>query len=123
MSLSTCAPRPSTTRRPAAASRLYANGIYGGFTIANGVVIENASSGSGNDTLTGNSGDNCLSAGGGIDSVFGGGGRDTLDGGDGNDTIDGGDGNDTIDGGADHDVARFSGLFSEYTSSTTATAL
>jgi serralysin len=31
----------------------YAFGIFGGFTIANGVTIENASSGSGNDTLTG----------------------------------------------------------------------
>jgi serralysin len=31
----------------------FAQGIYGGFTIANGVVIENASGGSGNDVLIG----------------------------------------------------------------------
>src|SRR3712207_1354092 len=32
----------------------YAHGIYGGFTIANGATIENATSGSGNDVLRGN---------------------------------------------------------------------
>ena len=37
-----------------------AAGIFGGLTIANGVVIENAVGGNGNDTLIGNSADNFL---------------------------------------------------------------
>ena len=41
----------------------YANGIYGGFTIANGVTIENAISGAGDDTLIGNAANNMLSGG------------------------------------------------------------
>ena len=36
------------------------DGIFGGLTIANGVVIENAAGGSGNDTLRGNSANNVL---------------------------------------------------------------
>jgi serralysin len=66
----------------------YAFGIYGGYTIANGVTIENATSGSGNDTLRGNSADNILDAGdgndfitlsdGGVDSAIGGGGNDVF---------------------------------------------
>ena len=36
------------------------DGIFGGLTIANGVVIENAAGGSGNDTIRGNSADNVL---------------------------------------------------------------
>ncbi len=54
-----------------------ASGIFGGFTIANGVVIENAVGGSGNDTLIGNAADNFFD---------GRAGDDRLDGGDGNDT-------------------------------------
>jgi len=45
------------------------DGIFGGLTIANGVVIENASGGSGNDTLIGNFADNVLSGGAGDDTV------------------------------------------------------
>jgi len=45
------------------------DGIFGGLTIANGVVIENASGGSGNDTLIGNSADNILNGGAGDDTV------------------------------------------------------
>ena len=37
-----------------------ATGVYGGFTIANGVVIENATGGAGDDTIRGNSADNLL---------------------------------------------------------------
>ncbi|HEX2762998.1 MAG TPA: M10 family metallopeptidase C-terminal domain-containing protein, partial [Allosphingosinicella sp.] len=48
----------------------YAFGIYGGFTIANGVTIENATSGSGNDKLTGNAADNILDAGAGNDVIM-----------------------------------------------------
>ena len=84
-------------------------GIYGGFTIANGVSIENALGGSGNDTLIGNGFANFIMGGAGNDTLIGGGGNDTLLGGDGNDRIlgsygdtgsyfiDGGDGNDYID--------------------------
>ena len=46
-----------------------AAGIFGGFTIANGVVIENAIGGRGNDTLIGNSADNSLDGGAGDDTV------------------------------------------------------
>ena len=85
----------------------YADGIYGGFTIANGVVIENASAGSGNDTLTGNDVDNLLFGNGGSDLMFANGGRDTVDGGAGNNTIVGGrdssDGADSLLGGGGHD--------------------
>jgi serralysin len=68
----------------------YATGIFGGFTIANSVVIERAFGGGGNDTLTGNSADNFLSGGAGNDRLDGGLGRDVLAGGDGNDTLIGG---------------------------------
>jgi len=64
----------------------YAFGIYGGFTIANGVTIENAYSGSGNDTLTGNDAVNLLSGGAGNDVLDGLGGDDKMEGGLGNDT-------------------------------------
>lgn len=46
----------------------YADGIHGGFTIANSVVIENAIGGSGNDTLTGNQFDNVFTGGLGSDT-------------------------------------------------------
>lgn len=64
----------------------YVEGIFGGFTIAAGVVIENATSGSGNDVLIGNSADNALTAGAGDDFLMGRGGGDKLDGGAGFDT-------------------------------------
>ena len=63
--------------------------------IAFGVTIENATGGSGNDTLIGNSVGNTLNGGAGNDSLSGGSGNDTLNGGAGNDTLDGGDGIDT----------------------------
>lgn len=53
-------------------------GITGGFTIANGVVIENATGGSGNDTLVGNALANVLDGGQGADRMSGGGGNDTY---------------------------------------------
>jgi hypothetical protein len=66
----------------------FAHGIFGGFTIANGVTIENATSGSGNDTLRGNSAANRLDGGagddtiwlteGGIDTALGGAGKDAF---------------------------------------------
>ncbi|HEX8640483.1 MAG TPA: M10 family metallopeptidase C-terminal domain-containing protein [Allosphingosinicella sp.] len=81
----------------------YAWGVYGGFTVANGVTIENATSGSGNDKLTGNGIGNRLDAGGGHDIVLGGGGSDTIYGGTGSDHLKGESGNDRIEGGAGHD--------------------
>lgn len=68
-----------------------AAGIFGGLTIANGVVIENASGGSGADRILGNSAANV---------VFGNAGADTLIAGAGNDTLVGGLGKDTQTGGA-----------------------
>ena len=70
------------------------SGVYGGFTIAKGAVVENATGGLGADTLIGNSVDN------------------VLDGGDGNDTFklqDGG--NDTALGGAGDDTFYFGAAF------------
>src|SRR5947209_2644665 len=72
----------------------YAYGIYGGFTIANGVTIENATSDAGNDTLIGNEVANKLSSGAGNDTLTGNGGDDILDGGSGADHMAGGIGND-----------------------------
>ncbi|HEX8625406.1 MAG TPA: M10 family metallopeptidase C-terminal domain-containing protein [Allosphingosinicella sp.] len=74
----------------------YAWGIHGGFTIANAVTIENATSGSGNDVLTGNDSANRLDAGAGDDTLVGGGGDDVLIGAAGADTLTGGDGSDTF---------------------------
>lgn len=75
-----------------------AEGIRGGFSIANGVVIENARSGSGDDILRGNNYDNFLFGGGGKDTIWGGPGDDRLFGGGGADTLYGGAGNDTLSG-------------------------
>lgn len=82
----------------------YVNGVIGGITIANGVTIENATSGSGNDKLTGNAAANSLLAGAGNDVVNGGAGDDYLQGQDGDDTLDGGLGNDTVWGSNGNDV-------------------
>ncbi|MGJ8628914.1 MAG: pre-peptidase C-terminal domain-containing protein [Sulfitobacter sp.] len=90
----------------------YADGIVGGFTIANGVVIENATGGSGNDTITGNdannrlignAGNDYIVAGAGDDWAEGDAGNDTLIGGQGNDSLLGREGNDVIEGGAGND--------------------
>ena len=105
--------------------------VRGGYTIANGVVIENATGGSGDDvlignaaanTLTGNAGDDVLmgrdgddqllgglgadslSGDGGDDSLVGGDGADTLSGGEGDDSLDGGDGVDALNGGDGDDI-------------------
>lgn len=98
-----------------------AQGVVGGFTIANGVVIENAIGGSGDDVLLGNGADNTLIGNAGSDDIVGGDGNDTvsgnsgadqiednsgtnvLNGGSGGDTIGGGTGSDTIRGGSGND--------------------
>ena len=56
----------------------YAAGIHGGFTIANGVVIENGTGGNGDDTITGNAADNVLTGNAGDDNLTGGEGADTF---------------------------------------------
>ncbi len=80
--------------------------VYGAINnviIARGVIIENATSGAGNDVITGNSWANVLRGNGGNDTLYGVGGFDTLYGGTGDDTLYGGDGNDVLvgDGGVD----------------------
>lgn len=81
----------------------YADGIYGGFTIANGVVIENATGGSGDDYLRGNSIGNKIKGRSGDDVLYGGSGRDVLLGKKGADEINGGKGKDHLTGGAGFD--------------------
>ena len=61
-----------------------ARGVDGGFTIANGVVLENAAGGDGDDRLVGNEGANRLRGGAGADLFRGRGGGDRLDAGDDN---------------------------------------
>ncbi|WP_138469418.1 M10 family metallopeptidase C-terminal domain-containing protein [Poseidonocella sp. HB161398] len=56
--------------------------------------IENAVTGAGNDTITGNALANLLASGAGHDAISGGAGDDTLAGGAGNDTLSGGSGDD-----------------------------
>ncbi|MCH2232293.1 MAG: M10 family metallopeptidase C-terminal domain-containing protein [Crocinitomicaceae bacterium] len=81
------------------------DGIYGGFTIANTVEIENATGGNGSDKITGNELDNVLIGGESNDTLIGGDGDDILTGsnpdywnsGSGEyDTLTGGDGVDTF---------------------------
>ncbi|MBP1858596.1 M10 family metallopeptidase C-terminal domain-containing protein [Rhizobium herbae] len=60
--------------------------LTGGYTIANGVVIENAAGGNATDILIGNAAANVLSGRNGNDTLNGGAGADKLDGGAGTDT-------------------------------------
>lgn len=53
-------------------------GLQKNVSIAQGVTIENAIGGSGNDIIYGNDADNILIGGGGNDILYGGGGQDTL---------------------------------------------
>ncbi|SDE66629.1 M10 family metallopeptidase C-terminal domain-containing protein, partial [Ruegeria marina] len=91
-------------------------GIYGGFTIANGAVIENATGGSGNDsvtgndfanTLRGNDGNDDLQGGAGNDSLYGGANDDTLSGGADDDILLGGTGGDQMSGDAGNDTVSY----------------
>ncbi|WP_201837950.1 M10 family metallopeptidase C-terminal domain-containing protein [Microvirga zambiensis] len=59
--------------------------VAGGFTIANGVFIENATGGGGPDGLIGNAGGNTLTGNAGMDTLWGDGGNDVLNGGAGKD--------------------------------------
>lgn len=60
-------------------------GLKGNVSIADGVTIENAIGGSGNDVIVGNVADNVIKGGAGDDVIYGGGGQDQLWGGSGND--------------------------------------
>ncbi len=71
-------------------------GVVGGVTIANGVVIETAIGGAGNDVITGNAAANTLHGGSGADSIAGGKGADTIDGDAGADVLTGGGGRDSF---------------------------
>jgi Ca2+-binding RTX toxin-like protein len=64
----------------------WVSSVIGGFTIANGVVIEKATGGALNDTLIGNQADNVLTGNAGNDSLDGGFGADNMFGGIGGDT-------------------------------------
>ncbi len=72
------------------------NGVVGGFTIANDVVIESAVGGQGSDRIYGNVTNNTLYGKSGNDSVMGFDGNDWLDGGLGDDRLSGGTGVDTV---------------------------
>ncbi len=65
----------------------FVEGITGGLTVAQNVVIENGTTGSGNDLLDGNDSDNILSGNAGNDALVGRLGADTLNGGAGNDLL------------------------------------
>ena len=67
-------------------------------------LIENATGGAGNDSITGNQVANTLSGGAGTDSLDGGAGADTLVGGSGDDQLTGGDGDDRLEGGSGADT-------------------
>jgi serralysin len=75
--------------------------ISGGFTIANGVRIENAIGSPGKDKIIGNDLNNDLSGKSGDDILYGGKGNDTLNGESGTNILNGGEGNDVLVGGAD----------------------
>jgi serralysin len=79
-------------------------------------LIENATGGSGDDSITGNvvanaltggDGDDTLSGLKGADVLSGGAGADQLDGGEGKDVIDGGSGDDVLTGGLHSDIFHF----------------
>ena len=65
----------------------YGNFIHGGYTIANGILIENAVGGDGHDEIVGNFLNNNLIGGSGNDSISPGSGADDIDGGSGSDTV------------------------------------
>jgi hypothetical protein len=74
----------------------HASGVIGGFTIANGVTIEDARGGSGDDQIFGNDANNQLSGGAGNDTILGGAGADWIVSGNGADKLVGGTGYDTF---------------------------
>ncbi len=73
-----------------------ANSMTMNISIARGAWIENAVTGNGNDTVTGNALANIITTNGGNDTIYGLGGNDTIAAGAGNDTVNGGDGTDVL---------------------------
>jgi len=100
--------RPATLKNEVGGGGFFSSayGIWGGFSIANGVIIENATGGNGNDVLVGNGAANVLTGGLGNDTMYGGAGNDTLLGGAGSDLLYGDAGNDKLDGGSGADAMR-----------------
>lgn len=88
----------------------FASEIYGGFTIANGVEIEDAVGGSGRDIIIGNDVRNTMSGNDGNDAMAGLDGRDTLLGGGGRDVLIGGEAADTLNGGKGADAFIYQAL-------------
>jgi Peptidase M10 serralysin C terminal len=86
-----------------------ANTMTKNIAIAYNVDIENARTGAGNDTVTGNDLDNLLFSNAGDDTVIGGGGDDVINGGAGRDVLTGGAGDDRIYIDASDDLNRLSG--------------
>lgn len=89
-----------------------AEGVVGGYTIANGVVIENAMGGLAGDHIVGNAANNLIDGGRGnddrwgdkgFDTLLGGAGNDQLQGGMNADVLNGGEGDDSLGGGSGHD--------------------
>ncbi|WOE82449.1 serralysin family metalloprotease [Pseudomonas protegens] len=85
-------------------------GMVGNVSIAQGVTVENAIGGSGNDLLIGNNAANVLKGGAGNDIIYGGGGADKLWGGSGSDTFVFGASSDSKPGAADQIMDFVSGL-------------
>lgn len=83
-------------------------GSAGGYSIAHGAEIENATGGNAADLLIGNELDNTILGGDGEDTLIGGAGADDLEGEAGDDWIDGGAGDDTLRGGEGQDIFVFS---------------
>ncbi|WP_088182258.1 M10 family metallopeptidase [Sphingobium sp. Z007] len=84
--------------------------ISGGSGLIALASVENATTGSGNDQVTGSAEANRLIGNAGADTLNGLDGNDVLQGGAGNDLLNGGAGNDTVDGGADIDTATYAGM-------------
>ncbi len=91
-------------------------GVAGGFTIAHGAVIENATGGAGNDIINGNeltnelrggAGNNTLNGNGGDDRIYGGVGIDQESGGSGNDWLYASKAGDVLDGGLGVDTVDY----------------
>jgi serralysin len=78
-------------------------GESGNVTIAQGVTIENAIGGSGDDSITGNTANNLILGNAGNDTVMAGSGADTVEGGAGASYLRGEDGDDSLQGGAGFD--------------------
>jgi hypothetical protein len=97
-------------------SRVFGDNNFqeGGFSIANGVKIENATGGDGNDFLVGNGEINEIIGNKGNDVLYGAGGNDTLKAGEGNDELQGEANDDSLNGGAGSDTAVYSGACEDY---------